>query len=229
MQFIWILTAVQVPLHSPDCLAAEESAVLHVIPPAAWDWLTSHWSASLQNKLTHNFYFLKKKKIKHKRYFIRTQPQKGLSRETWESPSKNECGIQILSWTQKHERVLKFPTHILSAWSLAVGVRKRAPALHEVCARGIIFSSIEWTADWDGLFVCQHEPAQVQDRRATLEALFQATSVSTCPATTHDGCHGCYPTCSSVPSHSHYSPFPSTAHQLKDSCQADICSLMYFI
>lgn len=85
--------AVQVPLHSPDSLAAEESAVLHVLPPAAWDWLTSRWPASLQNKLTHSFYILKEKKIKHKRYFIRTRPQKGLSRETWESPSKSECVI----------------------------------------------------------------------------------------------------------------------------------------
>lgn len=55
--------AVQFPLHSPDSLAAEELAVLHVLPPAAWDWLTSHWPASLQNKLTHSFYFLKKKRF----------------------------------------------------------------------------------------------------------------------------------------------------------------------
>lgn len=112
--------------------------------------------------------------------------------------------------------------------SLCQGLQT-APALHEVCAGGIIFSSIEWIADWDGFFVCQHEPAQVQDCLATLEALFQAASVSSSPATSHDGCWGCYPTCLSMPFHSLYSPSPSSVHQLKASCQADIHYVPYSI
>lgn len=40
----------------------------------------------------------------------------------------SECVIQILSRAQKHEQVLKFPTHILSAWSSSVSAHKRLDA-----------------------------------------------------------------------------------------------------
>lgn len=70
---------------------------------------------------------------------------------------KSECVIQILSRPQKHEQVLKFPTHILSAQSGSVTAHKWFDAAWGPAAAGgvwgagwIIFSSLQWPwpADW---------------------------------------------------------------------------------
>lgn len=50
--------------------------------------------------------------------------KKGLSRMNMGKSIKSECVIQILSRLQKHEQVLKFPTHILSAQSGCVTAHK---------------------------------------------------------------------------------------------------------
>lgn len=50
--------------------------------------------------------------------------KKGLSRANMGKSIKYECVIQILSRRQKHEQVLKFPTHILSAQSGSVTAHK---------------------------------------------------------------------------------------------------------
>lgn len=50
--------------------------------------------------------------------------KKGLSRVNMGKSIKNECVIQNLSRSQKHEQVLKFPTHILSAQSGSVTAHK---------------------------------------------------------------------------------------------------------
>lgn len=64
----------------------------------------------------------------------------------------SECVIQILSRLQKHEEVLKFPTHILSAQSGYVTTHKWFDAAWGPAAVGgrIIFSSLQWPwpADW---------------------------------------------------------------------------------
>lgn len=65
---------------------------------------------------------------------------------------KSECVIQILSRSQKHEQVLKFPTHILLVLSSRVTAHKWFDAAWGPAAVGgrIIFSSLQWPwpADW---------------------------------------------------------------------------------
>lgn len=78
--------------------------------------------------------------------------KKGLSRVNMGKSIKSECVIQILSRSQKHEQVLKFPTHILSAQSGCVTAHKWFDAAWGPAAVGgrIIFSSLQWPwpADW---------------------------------------------------------------------------------
>lgn len=72
--------------------------------------------------------------------------KKGLSRANMGKSIKCECVIQILSQPQKHEQLLKFPTHILSAQSGSVTAHKWFDAAWgpvEV-GRRIIFSSLQW-------------------------------------------------------------------------------------
>lgn len=59
---------------------------------------------------------------------------------------KSECVIQILSRSQKHEQVLKFPTHILSAQSGCVTAHKWFDAARGPAAVGgrIILSTLQW-------------------------------------------------------------------------------------
>ncbi len=87
---------------------------------------------------------------------------------------KSECVIQILSRAQKHEQVLKFPTHILSAWSCSVSAHKRPHAACGLRGGNYLFIGC-WTglvADWAGLSVCQDGLGRDQDCLDALDALF---------------------------------------------------------
>lgn len=61
---------------------------------------------------------------RHRRFIIEHVNKKGLSGPNMGKSVRSECVIQILSRSQKHEQVLKFPTHILSAQSGRVTTHK---------------------------------------------------------------------------------------------------------
>lgn len=61
---------------------------------------------------------------RHRRFIIEHVNKKGLSGPNMGKSIRSECVIQILSRSQKHEQVLKFPTHILSAQSGRVTTHK---------------------------------------------------------------------------------------------------------
>lgn len=90
---------------------------------------------------------------------------------------KSECVIQILSQAQKHEQVLKFPTHILSAWSCSVSAHKRPRAACGLRGGNYLFIGSETglVADWAGLSVCQDSLGRDQDCLDALDALFGPT------------------------------------------------------
>lgn len=65
---------------------------------------------------------------------------------------KSECVIQILSRSQKHEQVLKFPTHILLVQSGCVTAHKWFDAAWGPAAVGgenyLFIAPVAWPADW---------------------------------------------------------------------------------
>lgn len=97
----------------------------------------------------------------------------------------SECVIQILSPSQKHEQVLKFPTHILSAQSGRVTTHKWFDAAWGPATQwgggegGIIFSSLQWPspADWAFPFSRGRSESAGASTRALENTLFLCAMV----------------------------------------------------
>lgn len=116
------------------------------------EWSTQHpcWTTRNRTQVQGG-----KRDPTHKRVIIWTRQQKGVSGLHMGKSIKSECVIQIHSRLQKHEQVLKFPTHINSAQSGSVTAHKWVdaawgPAAVKGGGGGIIFSSLQWPwpADW---------------------------------------------------------------------------------
>lgn len=85
------------------------------------EWSTQHpcWTTRNRTQVQGG-----KRDPTHKRVIIWTRQQKGVSGLHMGKSIKSECVIQIHSRLQKHEQVLKFPTHINSAQSGSVTAHK---------------------------------------------------------------------------------------------------------
>lgn len=133
------------------------------------DWIAQH-----PGKTTRNTALLggKKSSIRDSLF-----GRVGSNRAVWGNMGKSiksECVIQILSRAQKHEQVLKFPTHILSAWSCFVSAHKWPHAACGLRGGNYLFIG-SWTGlvtDWAGLSVCQDGLGRDQDCLDALDALF---------------------------------------------------------
>ena len=122
--------------------------------PYAWDcrmWWNGLYSIPTQQLETRLGPGGGKKGTAHKRFIIWTRQQKRAVRTNMGKSITSECVIQILSWPQKYEQVLKFPTHILSARYASFTAHKRFDAAWGPCWGNYLFiapAEWPWLADW---------------------------------------------------------------------------------